>query len=114
MLDDIEQHMPDVPQLRLALHASQLMRVQSVLRWDNGHDSNGSTEHNFLFTVPSACLGVSVYQPGLCKDARGEKKAKHVQTFVLLVAVNLKLLAGQTSSTLPKVQRDLQLAAGSG
>lgn len=90
MLDDIKQHMPDMLQLCLALHAFQLVRVQTVLCWDNVHSSDSSREHSFLFAVPSTCLEVTVYQPGPFIDARGEKTKKHTQIFVLiLVAVTL-------------------------
>lgn len=74
MLADIKHHMPDMLQLCLALRASQVVRVQIMLCWDNVHSSDSSTEHSFLFATPSTCLEVTAYQPGLFTDARGEKK----------------------------------------
>lgn len=77
MLDDIKQHMPDVLQLCLALHAFHFVCVQTVLCWDYVHSSDSSTEHSFLIAMPSTCLEVTVYQPGLFIDAWGEKTSTH-------------------------------------
>jgi len=89
MLDDIKQHMPDMLQRCLALNAFQFIRVQTGLCWDNMYSSDSTTEHSFLFAMPSTCLEVTVYQPGLLIEAQGEN-IKHTQIFVLvLVAIAL-------------------------
>lgn len=92
ILGDIKQHMPDMLELCLALHAFQFVCVQTVLCRDNVCSSDSSAEHSFFFAMPSTCLQVKVYKHGLFKDAwknkqQQQKMKTSTNTFFVLILV---------------------------